>query len=507
MYNEHFGFRESPFSAAPSARFFYSNDLYREALANLRYGIEWRKGLIVMTGEVGTGKTTVLEKTMRALEATTHAVFVSYDHLTYFELLRLVSKELGLPADGQDKLATIEQLREHLIAWHKKGHTVALLIDEAQSLSDEMFEGIRFLSNLETEEEKLLQIILAGQPELERRLDELSLRHLKQRVVLHCHLAPLKDDEVSRYIEGCLQQAGSTARDLFAADVVRQIASYSGGIPRLINIICDNALLLAYAQSKYKVTLEMVQEVARDLGLKRASPAQTGDSPLAAASTAGATNGSNPGGAQEPVDLGTQSRARRKSGWARAGAVSLALAAIAGVGGALYSWSIKDRFQPVSARQDPSFAARELIHQAAESVPAADSIPANPTEGQTVKVEKVTAKADPPGSKDQPMAEKQKKSLLGTFQVTEPFSFVRSAPTSNAKIIATLKPGTEIKVVGKKGRYFKVRATVDGHDLQGYVHREDAFFDRIGKDGQSEARTQRKNGTYGTVNDAISRAD
>ena len=143
MYNEYFGFLESPFSASPNSRFFYINDLYQEALANLRYGIGWRKGLIVMTGEVGTGKTTLLGKIMRSLEATIHPVFISYDHLTYNELLRLISRELGLACDGQDRLATVERLREYLIAQHKKDHIVALLIDEAQNLSDEMFEDIR----------------------------------------------------------------------------------------------------------------------------------------------------------------------------------------------------------------------------------------------------------------------------------------------------------------------------------------------------------------------------
>lgn len=496
MYNEHFGFRESPFSAAPSARFFYSNDLYREALASLRYGIEWRKGLIVMTGEVGTGKTTLLGKIMRGLEATMHPIVVSYDHLTYFDLLRFISKELGLPGDGRDRLATIEQLREHLIARHKEGHVVALLIDEAQSLSDEMFEGIRFLSNLETEEGKLLQIVLAGQPELERRLDELSLRNLKQRIVVHCRLAPLKDDEVSRYIEGGLKEVGSTGKEIFAADAVRQIASYSGGIPRLINIICDNALLLAYAQSKDKVTPEMIQEVARDLGLKEQSPTQTADSPTAVANAADGMNISNFRGDQNPIEFKTGPRARRKNGWVRiTTGVSFALAAIAGVGGALYSWQIRHRFQPVPVLEDRLLVTQELPHQLGEFKPAAESVAPPHAGAETpgwpaIDVEAVTSETDQPRSKDQQVAAKEEKSRLGNFEVTEPFSFVRSAPRSNAKIIATLKPGTEIEVVSRKGPYFSVRATVDGHTIRGYVHREDAFFGRVRNDRQREAGTR-----------------
>src|SRR5512142_1540646 len=231
MYNEHFGFQQSPFSAAPSSRFFYVNEQYQESLANLRYCIEWKKGLIVMTGEVGTGKTTLLGKTIASLGAATHPVFVSYNHLTYPELLRLISKQLDLNADSQDRVASVEQLREHLIAQHEKGHIVALLIDEAQGLSDEMFEEIRFLSNFENEAEKLIQIVLTGQPERERRLDQPSLRHIKQRVVVHCRLAPLERDEVGRYIATRLGQAGHQGGDLFNPDAVARIARYSRGIP------------------------------------------------------------------------------------------------------------------------------------------------------------------------------------------------------------------------------------------------------------------------------------
>src|SRR5207237_6904551 len=147
--NHHSQHLNNHYNPTSNSHVIYSNDLYQEAFANLRYGIDWKKGLIVMTGEVGTGKTTLLCKMMRSLKPTTHPVFVSSDQLTYTELLRFISKELGLATDGKDRLATVEQLRDYLITLHKKGHVAALLIDEAQNLSDEMFESIRCLSNLE----------------------------------------------------------------------------------------------------------------------------------------------------------------------------------------------------------------------------------------------------------------------------------------------------------------------------------------------------------------------
>ncbi len=492
MYNEYFGFRESPFGAAPSALFFYSNDLYREALANLRYGIEQRKGLIVMTGEVGTGKTTVLGKTMRSLEATAHPVFVSYNHLSYFELVRLMAKELGLAFDLQDRLATVEQLRDYLIAQHNKGHVVALLIDEAQSLSDEMFEDIRLLSNLETEEGKLLQIVLAGQPELERRLDEHSLRHIKQRIVVYCRLAPLKDDEVGRYIEDWLQQSGYAGKDLFAASVVRQIASYSGGIPRLINIICDNALLVVYAQSRHKVTTEIIDEVVRDLGLKQQFPARAADSAPAVVSSFDAAASSTLGGAPDRAEL-VGSTARHKGGLARVPiSVSLALVAIAGASGAFFSRQIGDYFQSAHSLEDQPLLKEHGTNRLSSSVPLAKDVASSRVNSevprwQAAEIEEVVSQTGEPTSKDQQMAAKQRDPLLGIFQVTAPFSFVRSTPRSNAKIIATLQPGTEVNVVSKYGDYFKVKTTVDGRTIRGYVHREDAFFERVRNDRRQEA--------------------
>jgi general secretion pathway protein A len=267
MYNRHFGFLESPFSITPNPRFFYANPVYLEAYANLRYGIEAKKGFIAITGEVGTGKTTLLRKLMRNFASTTQYVFIFNTDLTFNELLRVILFELGLPTEGKNRLAMIEELNAYLIEQLKRGHIVCLLIDEVQNLSDESLEGLRLLSNLETDKEKLLQIVLMGQPEFNARLDQPNLRQLKQRVAIRCEIAPLKDKEIDSYINFRLQTAGYGGEDLFHPEAVQKIAFYSKGIPRLVNIICDNALLIAYAGSQKTVSARIITEVARDLRL------------------------------------------------------------------------------------------------------------------------------------------------------------------------------------------------------------------------------------------------
>jgi general secretion pathway protein A len=267
MYNSYFGFLESPFSVTPDPRFFYNNPVYQEAYANLRYGIEAKKGFIVITGEVGTGKTTLLRKLMHSLEDTIHSVFIFNTDLTFPELLQLILHDLGLAPKEPSKVSMLHELNEYLIKQLKQGHIVAVLIDEAQNLSDEALEGLRLLSNLETDQEKLLQTVLMGQPELERKLDRATLRQLKQRVALRGRLTPLKDEEVGSYIDFRLRAAGYEGNGLFHPDAVQEIAFYSKGIPRLMNIICDNALLNVYAVSQRIVSADMIREVARDLRL------------------------------------------------------------------------------------------------------------------------------------------------------------------------------------------------------------------------------------------------
>jgi general secretion pathway protein A len=267
MYGKHFGLVELPFSVTPDPRFSYNNSLYREAFASLRYGIETRKGFIVVTGEAGTGKTTLLRRLMRSVEATVHTAFIFNTHLSFTELLRLVLNDLGIASSARDKMTLMAQLNDYLIEQLEKDHIVSVLVDEAQELSDEMLEELRLLSNLETDRAKLIQIVLMGQPELEQKLDQPELRQLKQRVAMRCRLAPLSSDEVAPYINSRLHTVGYEGKELFDPGSVQKIALYSKGIPRLINVICDNALLIAYATSKSKVSAEIIDEVARDLQL------------------------------------------------------------------------------------------------------------------------------------------------------------------------------------------------------------------------------------------------
>ena len=491
MYNDYFGLLAPPFSATPDSRIFYDNELYREAFANLRYGIEWRKGLIVLTGEVGTGKTTLLDKIIRDLGSTIQVVFISYDQLNSTELIQLVSRELGFPSDRQDRVSRVEQLREYLIAQFRRRRIVALLIDEAQNLSDETFEAVRFLSNFQYGGEKLLQIVLTGQPELQVRLNQPKLHHLKQRIVIQSRLAPLTNDEVSRYITFRVRGAGFRGKELFGSEVLGDISLFSGGIPRLINIICDNALLLAYAGGKKTVTTEIVQEVARDLGLgNRPEP-----KPAAAFTETDIRDAelqTTPATSLSPTAVPQQRRRTRSLAWVPMGML-LALIALGGGGGALYSQQIKGylgqepseqrRPASVSAFQNRPVTIRttepELslgVHQNITPVQAKpEDLPKDPVAPQA---------AAPSAEQPQPQESSPKKrdSRLGNFEVVGHSSFVRGSPRADAKIIAMLEPSTRIKVVGAKGDYLQVQAVFEGKAIRGYVHREDAFFERPRKD-------------------------
>jgi general secretion pathway protein A len=266
LFESYFGFRETPFGVTPDPRFFYGHPLYLEALAALVHGIQTKKGLMLVTGEVGTGKTILLRRLMRHLEATVHFVFVSNSHLTSYGLTELLVQDLGLTTKEKSRLDMIQDLNTCLIRQLKTGRTVALLIDEAQKLNDEALEGLCDLSNLETDEEKLLQIVLVGQPELTNKLSKPALRRIKQRMAIHHRLHPLQTtNEVEHYIHHRLQVVGYDGPELFSKEAVEAIWHYSGGTPRLINIVCDNALAMACAAAKKKVSPYMVMKTAGGL--------------------------------------------------------------------------------------------------------------------------------------------------------------------------------------------------------------------------------------------------
>jgi len=279
MYNEHFGFAEAPFNVTPDPRFFFTNPCYDEAFSTLRYGIEQRKGFIVVTGEPGTGKTTLLKRLLGNLDRRVHTAWIFDPHLTFNELFRLTLTDLGLPVDPDaDRLALLGQFYDYLIDQLKKGDIVALIIDEAQNLNEEILEELRLLSNLETNTEKLLQIVLAGQPELEQKLDQSSLLQLKQRIAARHRMRPLQENEIPAYLQTRLKTAQCERDDVFDAAAVRRLAAYSRGVPRLINVTCDNALLLAYAKERKSVTAEEIEEAARELKLADGPPT-TAESP------------------------------------------------------------------------------------------------------------------------------------------------------------------------------------------------------------------------------------
>lgn len=272
MYNEHFGFTESPFNVTPDSRFFFVNPCYEEAFATLRYGIDGRKGFVVITGQPGTGKTTLLKRLTGSLDSNVQAACIFDPHLTFIQLLRLTLGELGVSSTGKDRLSMMGQLYDHLIQQLENGKIVCLMIDEAQNLSVEMLEELRLLSNLETDTDKLLQIVLVGQPEFEDRLERPELVQLKQRIALRCRLRPLELSEVSLYLQSRLETIQYKRANLFDDESINLIALYSKGIPRLINSICDNALLIAYTANRRYVIAQDVREAAIELQLESIEP-------------------------------------------------------------------------------------------------------------------------------------------------------------------------------------------------------------------------------------------
>ena len=268
MYLKYFGLREAPFNLTPDPKFFFDSPLHREAWASLFYGVKEKKGFVVVTGEVGTGKTTLIRKLLRSLEATHRSVFIFNTLLSFDELLEAILRDLDVESPASGRAAMLQQLNEFLLDQVKHGHIVSVMLDEAQNLSEEALEAVRLLSNMETDREKLLQIILVGQPELDVKLDSRSLRQLKQRISLWCRLDSLSKTDTEAYIRHRLKIACYEGPDLFDRASIAYIWECTSGIPRLINAVCDNALLTAFATSQKVVSLDIVQEVVRDLRIK-----------------------------------------------------------------------------------------------------------------------------------------------------------------------------------------------------------------------------------------------
>ncbi|MGE5567517.1 MAG: ExeA family protein [Rhodospirillales bacterium] len=269
MYNAFFGFRESPFNLTPDPAFLYRSQQHEEALANLIYGVQSRKGFVVLTGEVGTGKTTMLECLQDFLSA--HRIDFAYlfnSRLSVDQFFEMMAYDLDLQCNRSSKTDVLIALNQLLITNANEGRTTALILDEAHNLEWDVLEEVRLLGNLENRRGKLLQIVLAGQPEFDRKLDAPGLRQLKQRIALRCMLRPFREAETLEYIQTRMAKAGMPDQTVFPPALIAEIHLRAQGIPRLINAICDNLLLTAFAMESKTATLEMLDEVSDDMRLE-----------------------------------------------------------------------------------------------------------------------------------------------------------------------------------------------------------------------------------------------
>ena len=271
MYNKFFGFREGPFNVTPDPRIFYSNLFYQHTYATLLRGIDERKGVVVLTGEAGTGKTTILRRLMTDLERTVSFILCPYTTLLFEDLLDCVCDDLALPHKPHGQSRQLEALYHFLVTQRQRSQYFALFIDEAHNLRPSVLAALAQLANFTVEDEALLSIVLVGQSELEDNLNHPAVAVLKQTIAVSCQLDQLNKSEVGLFIRHRLCTAGCDQHDLFPPEVVQAIAEYSQGIPRYINTICDNALLIAYTEAKNTVTKEIIEEVARDLQLPPAN--------------------------------------------------------------------------------------------------------------------------------------------------------------------------------------------------------------------------------------------
>jgi len=265
VYLDYYGLKEPPFNITPNPRFLFFSAKHREAFNHLLYGIRERKGFVQLTGEVGSGKTTLCRALLEQLGPQFSTALILNPVLDAGQLLKAIAMELGLQVKGLDRLETVAEINRFLLQQVEGGKDTVLIIDEAQDLTRELLEQVRLLSNLETDERKLLQIVLMGQPELRDRLNEHGLRQLRQRISVRYHLNPLRHGEIRQYIQHRLQVSGANGAPYFSGPAVWRIYRYSAGIPRLINTVCDKCLLAGYVAQRDKIDFRIVGRARREL--------------------------------------------------------------------------------------------------------------------------------------------------------------------------------------------------------------------------------------------------
>jgi general secretion pathway protein A len=270
VYLDYYGLTEPPFDITPNPRFLFYSAKHREAYNHLLYGIRERKGFVQLTGEVGAGKTTLCRAMLEQLNGNFATALILNPVLNADELMKAIATEFGLDVRGMDRLDTVAAINNFLLWQVERGQDSVLIIDEAQNLTEELLEQVRLLSNLETDSRKLLQIVLLGQPELRDRLNNPALRQLRQRITVRYHLAPLSQAEISQYIQHRLEVSGAKGAPYFTRPALWRIHHYTGGIPRLVNAVCDKALLAGFVnhmeQLDYRVVGAAIRELEGDIG-------------------------------------------------------------------------------------------------------------------------------------------------------------------------------------------------------------------------------------------------
>jgi general secretion pathway protein A len=257
--------RQAPFDITPNPRFLFHSAKHREAFNHLLYGIRERKGFVQLTGEVGAGKTTLCRALLEQLDGKFSTALILNPVLNSDELMKAIATEFGLEVKRHDRLETIAAIGEFLLKQIEHGKETVLIIDEAQNLTEDLLEQVRLISNIETDDRKLLQIVLMGQPELRDRLNSPRLKQLRQRITVRYHLAPLKRFEVGQYIQHRLQISGAKGTPYFTPPAIWRVFNYSGGIPRLINAVCDKALLAGFVENSDRITYPLVGRAIREL--------------------------------------------------------------------------------------------------------------------------------------------------------------------------------------------------------------------------------------------------